>query len=407
MSARLLIKKLLKPVVPPSVADWYREYRFQQSLSGLAKDIHMRDAAGLPQEDPGAETAIAATLAWLCRAQDLSKTSDGGVAGHFSLVDGWSASYPETTGYIVPTILAEAVRANSDSLHQRACRMLDWLVSIQFAEGGFQGGLVTETPSVPVTFNTGQILIGLAIASRKIADHRYLEAMHKAARWLIETQDSDGAWRRHPTPFAARGEKSYETHVAWGLFEAERTAPDQGYGAAGLKQTRWALAKQRANGWFEDCCLSNAQIPLTHTIGYALRGVLEAYRMSQEDVFLHAALKTGESLLRCLDATGGLPGRLDDGWRPAADWVCLTGNVQIALCWFLLYEWTRDSRFLEAGKRANGFVRRTLILDENPDVTGGVRGSFPVSGHYGRYELLNWAAKFLIDSNRAELELSA
>lgn len=40
--------------------------------------------------------------------------------------------------------------------------------------------------------------------------------MRRAADWLVETQDADGCWRRHPTPFAEPGEKVYETHVAWG-----------------------------------------------------------------------------------------------------------------------------------------------------------------------------------------------
>ena len=39
----------------------------------------------------------------------------------------------------------------------------------------------------------------------------------------------------------------------------------------------WALTKQRVNGWFADCCLNDPTRPLTHTIGYALRGVIEGY----------------------------------------------------------------------------------------------------------------------------------
>jgi len=49
--------------------------------------------------------AIDRYLEWLCVAQDKSSSRDGGVARHFSWVDDWSISYPETTGYIVPTIL--------------------------------------------------------------------------------------------------------------------------------------------------------------------------------------------------------------------------------------------------------------------------------------------------------------
>src|SRR3546814_13704746 len=89
--------------------------------------------------------------------------------------------------------------------------------------------------------------------------------MQAAARFLRDSLDADGCWRRHPTPFAVAGEKAYETHVSWGLFEAERLAPGEGYGEAGLRQVDWALGSQRANGRVADCCLSDASRPLTHT----------------------------------------------------------------------------------------------------------------------------------------------
>ena len=41
-----------------------------------------------------------------------------------------------------------------------------------------------------------------------------------------------------------------------------------------------------------------------------------------------------------------------------------------------------------------------------PETRGGVKGAFPVDGAYGEYEYLNWAAKFCIDANLLEAELS-
>jgi hypothetical protein len=239
-----------------------------------------RDQAGLPQADAGIDAVVAANLDWLCAAQDRSLTDDGGVARHYSLLKGWGPSYPETTGYIIPTIIEMAQRLNRDDLHQRARRMLNWCVAIQFPDGGFMGGTIDATPRVPVTFNTGQILLGLVAGARVYGDAAYVEAMHKAAGWLQQTLDHDGCWRKHPTPFAAAGEKAYETHVSWGLFEAERLAPGRRYGESGLRQVDWAITKQLPNGWFDSNCLSDASKPLTHTIGYALRGVIEAHLLS-------------------------------------------------------------------------------------------------------------------------------
>ena len=47
------------------------------------------------------EAALENAISWICRAQDKSISQDGGVARHFSVLDGWGPSYPETTGYII------------------------------------------------------------------------------------------------------------------------------------------------------------------------------------------------------------------------------------------------------------------------------------------------------------------
>jgi hypothetical protein len=81
----------------------------------------------------------------------------------------------------------------------------------------------------------------------------------------------------------------------------------------------------------------------------------------------------------------------------------LTGLSQIAECWWLLAESTGEDRYRAAAGRANRFVRRTIDVSGLSETCGGVKGSFPVDGDYGAYEYLNWAAKFTIDANLAEL----
>src|SRR5437588_11178042 len=145
-----------------SIMQSIRDVRGYLRLPETARAEHRRDRLGLPIRDPGTERAIEEGIAWLCRAQDHSASQDGGVARDFSLVTGWSTSYPETTGFIVPTLLAYAKLRRDETMRQRAKRMLDWLVSIQFPDGGFQGGAIGCKPVVPVAFNTGMILPGLA-----------------------------------------------------------------------------------------------------------------------------------------------------------------------------------------------------------------------------------------------------
>jgi len=91
------------------------------------------------EADPGIDAAVKGALDWLRRAQDRSTTGDGGVAHSFSVLNGWTASYPETTGYIIPTFLKCAERFDDADLRQRARRMLDWYLAIQFPARGQRG----------------------------------------------------------------------------------------------------------------------------------------------------------------------------------------------------------------------------------------------------------------------------
>src|SRR5688572_27700070 len=140
-----------------------------------------RDRKGLPSADPGCAAVVEACLDWLARAQDCSASADGGVARDFSLVNGWATSYPETTGYIVPTLLAAAEARHQGAFKERARRMLDWLSSIQFENGGIQGGKIDASIKVPVTFNTGQVLLGFCAGVRSF--NAYSQQMHAAARF--------------------------------------------------------------------------------------------------------------------------------------------------------------------------------------------------------------------------------
>jgi Squalene-hopene cyclase C-terminal domain len=375
--------------------------RYQYGLSMAAKAEMRREQQAETGPEVPIEAYVVESLAWIGRAQDGSRSRDGGVARDYSLIEGWSTSYPETTGYIIPTMLREARALGDTALAGRAQRMLDWLVSIQMASGAFQGGAVGGSPVVPVTFNTGQILLGLAAGVTECGS-KYLKAMTAAADWLVATQDADGCWRKHGSPFVERGEKTYDAHAAWGLFEAARVDPSRGYAEAAMRNLNWAISHQNEQGWFANCCLSDPDNPLTHTLGYMLRGMVEAYLFTREKKMLEAALKTAEGALSAMQPNGYLPGRLDSTWRGVVPWSCLTGTEQIAICWFLLFMETGDVRLRDAGRVANAYVRKTVRLDGPLETRGAVKGSFPVSGGYATFQYPNWATKFFVDSQRLE-----
>ena len=368
-----------------------------------AKELLRGDQQLEARLDCGPVRAVELTLDWLCRAQDMSPGRDGGVSGFYTLGWGWSASYPETTGYIVCSFIDQGLKRCDDSLLDRARLMLDWLVKIQFPEGGFQSGLIDTARPVPVTFNTGQILLGLARGTEVFGD-RYRDAMARAADWLVETQDADGCWRRALTPLAAPGEKAYETHVSWGLFEAARISGRRSWGEAGLRQVRWAVGKLQPNGWMADCCLSDPEAPLTHTLGYALKGIVEAYRFSNDRFFLEAAVRLADGLATCIGQDGYLAGRLRRDWSPAVDWACVTGSSQIAWSLMFLGKNAERAGYQVLARKLNQFVRRTIPVTGDINMVGGIRGSCPFDGEYVPLGFPNWAAKFTLDANQFEID---
>src|SRR5260370_17252640 len=125
---------------------------------------HERNARrGLTDEDH-----LRAAAQWLAAAQDSQ--SDGGIAGRYQLGRGWTSSYPETTGYIVPTFLALSRALPQAGFRQRAERAMQFLLSVQLPEGGFPGLQIPNNPVIPSVFHTGQILHGLTAWHRDTCD---------------------------------------------------------------------------------------------------------------------------------------------------------------------------------------------------------------------------------------------
>ncbi len=163
---------------------------------------------------PSDADALRAATDWVGRAQDA--THDGGIAGRYALAKGWTSSYPETTGYAVPTLLALATALDDERYHARAARCVDFLLSVQLPDGAFPAGDVAENRTRPSLFNSAQIVHGLQCWHQATGESCALDAMVKAARWICDVQDADGAWRAH---FYHGLACTYSAHAACWLAE--------------------------------------------------------------------------------------------------------------------------------------------------------------------------------------------
>lgn len=346
-----------------------------------------------------------AAVAWIMRAQDADTT--GGVPWGFRARRpvrtahpmGWIAPYPETTGYIIPTMLRYADLTSDRGIIERARKMTDWEMSIQRKDGGFQGGLYGSQPAASSTFVTGQVLFGLVSMFERFGSDRLRAAATRAGDWLLECLDTNGRFARGNSHFCAPGAKAYEVRTGLALAELADLVGNKKYRDAAGRIADYALSVQQPNGWFAENDLDFHDRPLTHTIGYVLEGLHGiGVRLGRDDC-IDAVERTLAAISPLIQSNGWLAARLHKDWTPATDSVCLSGSSQIAGVFLRMYLYTGKRDYLEAGRNLLGFVCFTQDLRPGiPGVDGGIRGSYPFEGDYGQWCVLNWATKFFADS---------
>jgi len=351
---------------------------------------------------------LEAAAGWLARAQDAQR--DGGVSGRYHLGRGWSSSYPETTGYIVPTMLALESQARLAGFHERAGRCIEFLLGTQLECGGFPGMEIAQNRDVPSIFNSAQILNGLTAWHRATGDDTVLLAATRAADWLTAEQDADGAWRRHL--YGSGRTYTYMAHAGCWVAEFGAHTGERHYLDAARRHLQWVLSHvDDSTGWIDDCGFddgSGERAAVTHTIAYTIWGVLMMSHILGDQRGMAVARRAARAVARRLGLSKWLPGRLDARWRPAASYACLTGNAQMALIWLELHRIEGDPALVNAALRAIDLVKRAQVMrSSDPGLLGGVAGSDPMWGKYIELAVPNWAAKFFIDALLAKARTMA
>jgi uncharacterized protein YyaL (SSP411 family) len=176
-------------------------------------------------------------------------------------------------------------------------------------------------------------------------------------------------------------------------------APNDRLREVARRNLDWALTQQHSNGWLaNNCFFDNAQ-PYTHTIAYAMRGFLESAGLLDDRRYLRAAEAIFRGIEPSIQSSGFLAGRFDRNWQATVPYCCLTGNAQLALNGFRLYQLTGNANYRESAERLLSYVIHTQdsqTADRN--IKGGIAGSWPIDGEYHPMQYPNWAAKFTADA---------
>jgi len=359
----------------------------------------LRDPRGakLPPQDR--KVALAEAVHWLLRSED-SGPDDG--SSCFGLRFGWTAGYPEVTGYILYTLLKyHKLTREADAYNKYATRMADWELSVQLPCGGFQGGYV-DSKREPVAFNTAQVMQGLTRAYEATQDERYVDSACRAGDWLVEIQEEDGAWCKH----VYLGEfRVTDSRIAFPLLQLWRCTGDRKYHDSAIRSLAFVSELQHANGWFPLCDNSKAHVhePLVHTLAYTCEGLLKSGILLQENSFVECARCTADALLRRFEVERVLRGRLDSRWRGTVNWACLTGCAQASEIWSLLSLLGGDVWYLNAALRMNDYLCAVQDLTTRiPGIRGALPGSEPFGGGYHPHAFPSWATKYFCDALMCE-----
>lgn len=360
-------------------------------LRGILVGLHAPRA--LSTDGFQAEQRLSAAIHWIEYAH--AAMGDGGISKGFDLLrNRWAPSYPETTGYTIPTLLNAAVTLERPELRALALSLADYLLKSTTPEGGV--GHWASLRPYPIVFDTGQVLFGWLAAFDASGDERYLGAAMRAGDWLVSVQDSSGSWKGHQHLGV---EKVIDTRVAWALLELYCYTHQDSYRQAAVRNLEWAKQQQDTDGWFQRCAFVEGEDPSTHTLAYTVEGLFECGCLLNEVRHIKAAQLTADALLIRQHSDGRLASTYCSTWRETSRSSCLTGNCQMSCLWLRFYNLSGDIRYLDGARKAITFVAATQDLrTSNANIRGAIAGSYPIYGRYERFKYPNWAAKFFIDA---------
>jgi hypothetical protein len=339
----------------------------------------------------------AATLGWLVRSIEHGR---GGSCAHYGVPMRWSRPYPETTGYLIPTLLSLAPAYPALPLRRLAEDCGRWLLGIQNPDGSWNGGLHPPgSRPRPSVFNTGQILDGMVALHRAGAGEEFLAAGSRGASWLAGGTDATGLWSGGD--YRASQTPSYYTHVLWPMLETWKETGDAKVRSAAEAGVRSLLQRIRPNGAIAHWGFGDDDRAFTHTIAYALRGLLECARLldAWDDIGRRAVPALERMLRKAELGRGRLAAQYDLDWAPHGRYECLTGAAQTAINLLLWERREPDLRIVNAAAKLVDRVCATQRL-RHPvaGIRGAVAGSSPVWGRYLMLRYPNWAAKYHCDA---------
>jgi hypothetical protein len=348
------------------------------------------------------QEAANSALYWV--RHSISACNGQGSSHSWSPLTGWRAAYPETTGYLLETLLNWQVATTDHDLaiglQTDILSCTKWLLTLQLPSGAFPGLLAGhQQPSV---FNTGQILLGLtAIARHPDIGPLFQPALNdclvRALHWMVSIIEPDGAWRQ--AAYQPGFTPTYYTRALWGAYEV----------LAHLKSESTTLSPQlhRALHYYQQFWHPNGTVlnwsfwpdkpAFTHTIAYTWEGFWQCNRFAQIPEGNAQLIQAMEYWQTIRQRDGRTAGTYDQHWQGNFSFRCLTGCAQLSVLYRSVGKAQERSDF---NNTADQLLAECLAFQSQWPwpAKGALPGSWPIWGPYLRGRYPNWAVKFLLDA---------
>jgi hypothetical protein len=334
------------------------------------------------------KTAIERNLKWLERSFKINNYY--GSSAYANVLGRWGKPYPETTGYLIPTLINCASILNDDYWRTLAIQQVYYFKSIQNKDGWF----IEAHEKTPLVFDNAQILLGICEMYLKGADEASMVDFKKCYNNIIEALDEEGFFVSHN--FTKNYNPSYYARIVWALLLAEKT-----FGLEPNKKTRTLyqrLAKlQNDNLSFKDAAFAPGEPVYTHTLVYTVRGLWESAYLLDDQPMIKQMEFTVDYLNSIIDNNSNtLAGFYDQQWNGNYRFICTVGNCQLVNLELLMYTRNGDSsRLIYVEHLLRPVLRSQRKYGPN---AGAVPSSIPFFGPYQRFKYTNWTQKFYLDS---------
>lgn len=332
------------------------------------------------------------TLNWI-QQSTRTKPNEKGSAAYYSIFSGWAEPYPETTGYLIPTLYNYGKALNEPKWTSMATGLGQWLCKLQLSNGAFPRSLKNKEPLV---FDTGMILFGMKSAWENTEEDHFLDSLKRAVQWLADQLEPEGYWKQYC--FRPGFAPAYHSRIVWAILEANRYLQSDALHRLCQKAFSFHLQFLNRNHGLNNAGFAQGETATTHTLAYSLRGLLESAWLLEDQVAVEKIALAGNILVSLLKSAGKLAGAYDENWQGDYSFSCITGHAQFSLFIWRLHEITQNTDFLAGSRDLFEWIANAPSKFPLHGIRGGIAGSKPLWGPYQRFRWLNWAAKFYLDA---------